>query len=161
MANIYRAIKIWNGSAWDYIYPSVCRSITFGRTTEKITATSSNDIEYETIITDKADSDASLATLSGGFVRISRAGRYLVNASTVLTSAAGVSHRTGRTRLKINNVLQSYFSAMSSFSTNANSNLVCVLDLVAGDVLKVNAEQESQNYNIGAQCRMQLMYLGE
>ena len=64
MANIYRAIKIWNGSAWDYIYPSVCRSITFGRTTEKITATSSNDIEYETIITDKADSDTSLATLS-------------------------------------------------------------------------------------------------
>ncbi|MBO1704067.1 hypothetical protein, partial [Eubacterium callanderi] len=66
MANIYRAIKIWNGSGWDYIYPSVCRSITFGISAD-YTASGGQLVLNKTFSAgspDYRDADTSLASLS-------------------------------------------------------------------------------------------------
>lgn len=82
MANIYRAIKIWNGSSWDYIYPSVCRSITFGLSGDSVQ--SSDAINFNAIIGNsyKFDSDASIAALNGdGGIKILKSGRYLISAN--------------------------------------------------------------------------------
>lgn len=80
MANIYRAIKIWNGSAWDYIYPSVGRSITFGISAD--VSQSGGDIYMNSVLSATAgnyfDHDTSIAALNSGKIKLLKAGRYAV-----------------------------------------------------------------------------------
>lgn len=79
MANIYRTIKVYNGTGWDDIYPSVCRSITFGISAD-FTSSDGRLVLNKTFAAgspDYRDADTSLASLSSGNIAIKKTGRYL------------------------------------------------------------------------------------
>lgn len=89
MANIYRTIKVYNGTGWDDIYPSVCRSITFGISSD-YTSSDGRLVLNKTFAAgspDYRDADTSLASLSNGNIAIKKTGRYLVVFNGELTVA--------------------------------------------------------------------------
>lgn len=151
MANIYRAIKIWNGSGWDYIYPSVCRSITFGLSGDSVQ--SSDTINFNVIIGNsyKFDSDTSIAALNGdGGIKILKSGRYLILANIDIENSNPISG--GRLMVDIGKNISSaltnriidqsaptwssglyfYFSACGARSLSANTILYTTINTGSG-----------------------------
>lgn len=166
MANIYRTIKVYNGTGWDDIYPSVCRSITFGISSD-YTSSDGRLVLNKTFAAgspDYRDADTSLASLSSGNIVIKKTGRYLVNFNGELT----VANITANPQFQIYCLSKNINLANGSFALWADKykgNVSGVAILDAGDTIQLlvnflSAGGASYGFKKG-DTYCSLIYLGE
>ncbi|CAK7043384.1 MAG: hypothetical protein EUB_02863 [Eubacterium sp.] len=162
MADIYRAIKIWNGSAWDYIYPSVCRSITFGLSADA--TTSSKDVNFNMTYSasENCDADASLAQLSSGKVKILKGGRYLVVAQMAVTTSTDNRMQVRIEPFTSNKKDGIIDQPMRNYSTVHSSAIASgVKKLAANAIVKMCREDASSQTLSNYFTKITFIYLGE
>ena len=167
MSDIYRPIKVYNGSGFDYIFPSVCRSVTFGITADQMP--SNGYVLFNKIFSNGSpeyrDNVSGIASLtSGGNIKINKAGRYLVIFNAEL-KATGI---TANPQFQIYCDTKKINVAVGSVGLWADKhkgNICGVMSLDSGDTIKCLSNFLSGGggtytfYKNDTHCT--LVYLGE
>ena len=162
MANIYRAIKIWNGSAWDYIYPSVCRSISFRPSADRVSSSTLIRLdEYIPFSSKFCDADTSVATVqSDGSVKILKTGRYIFFTRCFyyygVDAYLHVERKRGSESWKV--LHRSAFTKTSDTSIVTFGNTAY---LAAGDFVRLATNVVVPNTTRKDEVILELAYLGE
>lgn len=158
MANIHRPIKIFNGSGWDYIYPSVCRSISFDRTTTQVMSGNSGTVAFNSI-SSKGDSYTQIGALSSGNIKINMAGRYLL-IYDIQYSEHSSAHPNGiREEIRKNGTTIAIIISGGRWSTSANGKHAMVFNFSTNDIISITFNVDGGIYDVTG-ATITLVYFG-